>query len=96
MKTSFCHHLKGKCRAVGRFENLKESSNVVQNKDFRAFWVALVRRMTAANTLACLFAEWLCYVLLHSSYVLSTRIRLHIIEVINEIMIFQKKIKSHD
>ena len=46
-------------------------------KDFRAFGVALVRRMTAATaavSLACLFTEWLCYVLgrLYSSYVLMT------------------------
>ena len=33
--------------------------------------MADIRRMTAAVTLACLFTEWLCYVLgrLHSSYV---------------------------
>jgi hypothetical protein len=40
-------------------------------KDFRAFGVAVVRHVTAATaafTLACLFTEWLCYVLgrLHS------------------------------
>ena len=49
--------------------------------------MALVRRMTAATaavTLACLFTEWLCYVLgrLYSSYVLSTKIGLHKIELI--------------
>ena len=53
-----------------------------KTKDFRAFGVADIRSMTAATaavTLACLFTdEWLCYVLerIHSSYVLSTRIRL--------------------
>ena len=51
---------------------------MVWPKDFRAFGVADIRRMTAATaavTLACLFTEWLCYVLRrhHSSYVLSTR-----------------------
>ena len=51
--------------------------------------MADIRRMTAATaavTLACLFTEWLCYVLgrLHSSYVLSTRIGLHRIEVVNK------------
>ena len=48
--------------------------------------MALVRRMTAATagiTLACLFVEMLCYVLgrLHSSCVLSTKIRLHRLEL---------------
>ena len=61
-------------------------------KDFRAFGVALVRRMTAATaavTLACLFTEWLCYVLgrLHSSYVLSTKIGLHRIDFINKTLV---------
>ena len=44
---------------------------------------------TAAITLARLFVEMLCYVLgrLHSSYVLSTRIRLHRIEVINKTLV---------
>ena len=44
---------------------------------------------TAAVTLARLFTERLCYVLgrLHSSYVLSTRIGLHRIEVINKSLI---------
>ena len=59
-------------------------------KDFRAFGVALVRRMTAATTaftLARPFTEWMCYVLgrLHSSYVLSTRIGLHRIKFINKL-----------
>ena len=50
--------------------------------------VALVRRMTAATaavTLAGLFTEWLCYVLgrLHSSCVLSTKVGLHRLELIN-------------
>ena len=54
--------------------------------------MADIRRMTAATaavTLACLFTEWLCYVLgrLHSSYVLSTRIGLHRIEVINKSLV---------
>ena len=61
--------------------------------------MADIRRMTAATaavTLACLFTEWLCYVLgrLHSSYVLSTRIGLHRIEVINKTLVnddFSKK-----
>ena len=72
--------------------------NPVQPKDFRGFGVALVRRMTAATaaiTLVHLFVEMLCYVLgrLHSSCVLSTRIGLHRIEVINKtLVIFQKKI----
>ena len=61
-------------------------------KDFRAFEVADIRRMTAATaaaTLACLFTEWLCYVMgrLHFSYVLSTRIRQHRVELINEILV---------
>ena len=65
---------------------------MVWPKDFRAFGVADIRRMTAATaavTLARLFTEWLCYVLgrLHSSYVLSTRIRLHRIEVINRTLV---------
>ena len=56
--------------------------NAPIDKDFRAFEVALVRRMTAATaaiTLACLFVEMLCYVLgrLHSSCVLSTKIGPH-------------------
>ena len=40
---------------------------------------------TAAVTLSCLFTEWLCFVLgrLHSSYVLSTRMGLYKVEVIN-------------
>ena len=46
---------------------------------------------TAAITLACLFVEMLCYVLilgrLHSSCVLSTRIGLHRIEVINKTLV---------
>ena len=40
--------------------------------------------------IACLFVEMLCYVLgrrLHSSCVLSTRIGLHRIEVINETLV---------
>ena len=54
--------------------------------------MVLVRRMTAATaaiTLACLFLEMLCYVLgrLHSSCVLSTRIGLHRIEVINDTLV---------
>ena len=52
---------------------------------------------TAAVALARLLTEWLCYVLgrLHSSYVLSTRIGLHSIEVINKTLVndnFSKKI----
>ena len=41
---------------------------------------------TAGTTPACLFVEMLCYVLgrLHSSCVLSTKIGLHRIEVINK------------
>ncbi len=63
---------------------------------------------TAAISLARLLVEMLCYVLgrLHSSYVLSTRIRLHRIEVINKTLAnddFSKKkmiflfiyVKSH-
>ena len=51
---------------------------------------------TAAVTLSCLFTEWLCYVLerLYSSYVLSTRIGLHRIELINKTLVnddFSKK-----
>ena len=64
--------------------------------------MALVRRMTAAAaataavTIASLFTEWLCYVpgRLHSSYVLSTKIRLHRIDVINKTLVnddFSKK-----
>ena len=61
--------------------------------------MVLVRHMTAATaaiTLACLFVEMLCYVLgrLHSSCVLSTRIGLHRIEVINKTLVnddFSKK-----
>ena len=54
--------------------------------------MVLVRRMTAATAainLACLFVEMLCYVLrrLHSSCVLSTRIGLHRIEVINKTLV---------
>ena len=51
--------------------------STVGSKDFRAFGVALERRMTAATAataavnLVCLYTEWLCYVLgrLHSSYI---------------------------
>jgi membrane protein DedA with SNARE-associated domain len=56
--------------------------------------VVLVRRMTAAAaaaavTVACLFTEWLCYVLgrLHSSYVLSTKFGLHRIDFINKTLL---------
>ena len=44
---------------------------------------------TAAVTLARLFTEWLCYVLgrLHSSYMLSTRIGRHRIELINKTLV---------
>ena len=44
---------------------------------------------TAAGTLARLFTEWLCYVLcrFHSSYVLSTRVGLHRIELINRTLV---------
>ena len=44
---------------------------------------------TAAVTLARLFTEWLCYALgrLHSSCVLSTRIGLHRIELINKTLV---------
>ena len=57
--------------------------NTVYLKDFRA---ALVRRLTAAITLAFLFVEMLCYVLgrLHSSCVLCTKIGLHRWELINK------------
>ena len=64
----------------------------LRTKDFRASGLGQVRRLTAATaaiTLACLFVEMLCYVLgrLHSSCVLSTRIGLHSIEVINETLV---------
>ena len=62
--------------------------------------MALVRRMTAATaavTLARLFTEWLCYVLgrLHSSYVLSTRIVLHRIEVINKTLVSHNQVTHY-
>ena len=58
--------------------NIWKIPPTLKTKDFRSFGVADIRRMTAATaavTLACLFTEWLCYVLrrLHSSYVLSTK-----------------------
>ena len=61
----------------------------LDNKDFQASglgWVRSLTAATAANTLAPLFLEMLCYVLgrFHSSSVLSTRIGLHKIEVINK------------
>ena len=58
--------------------------------------MVLVRRMTAAAaaataavTIACLFREWLCYVMgrLHSSYVLSTKIGLHRIDFSNKTLV---------
>ena len=69
-------------------------------KDFRASGLGQDRHLTAATAaiiLACLFVEMLCYVLgrrLHSSCVLSTRIGLHRIEVINATLVnddFSKK-----
>ena len=68
------------------------SVNRLYIKGFPAFWVSLVRRLTAATaavTLASLFTEQLCYVLgsLHSSCVLSTRFGLHRIEVINKTLV---------
>ena len=70
-----------------------------------AFGLADMTAATAAVTLACLFTEMLCYVLgrLHSSYVLSTRIGLHRIELINKTLVnddLKKKsiyfyVKSH-
>ena len=65
---------------------------ILGTKDFRASGLGQVRRLTAATaaiTLARLFLEMLCYVLgrLHSSCVLSTRIGLHIIEVINKTLV---------
>ena len=81
------------------------------HKDFGASGLGQVRRLTAATAaiiLAGLFVEMLCYVLgrLHSSCVLSTRIGLHRIEVINKTLVnddFSKKklnflfiyVKSH-
>ena len=61
-------------------------------KDFRASGLGQVRCLTAATvaiTLACLFVEILCYVLgrLHSSCVLSTKISLHRIGVINKTLV---------
>ena len=69
-------------------------------KDLRDSGLGQVRHLTAATaaiTLARLFIEMLCYVLgmLHSSCVLSTRIGLHRIEVINKTLVnddFSKKI----
>ena len=71
----------------------------LSTKDFRASGLGQVRCLTAATaaiTLAHLFVEMLCYVLgrLHSSCVLSTRIGLHRIEVINKTLVnddFSKK-----
>ena len=65
---------------------------ILGTKDFRASGLGQVRRLTAATaaiTLACLFVEMLFYVLgrLHSSCVLSTRIGLHRIEVINKTLV---------
>ena len=73
-------------RAVGRSKNLD------RGKDFQASGLVQVRRLTAATaaiTLACLYLEMLSYVLgrLHSSCVLSTRIGLHRIEVINKTLV---------
>ena len=66
--------------------------NTLPAKDFQASGLRQVRRLTAgtaAITLACLFIEMLCYVLgrLLSSCVLSTRIGLHRIEVINKTLV---------
>ena len=78
---------------MGRFgRNLSkkyEAFFVLFSKDFGASGLDQVRRMTAASaaiTLAGLFVEMLCYVLgtLHFSCVLSTKIGLHRIEVINK------------
>ena len=76
------------------------AQNAIEDKDFRASGLGQVRHLTAATaaiTIACLFVEMLCYVLgrrLHSSCVLSTRIGLHRIEVINATLVnddFSKK-----
>ena len=78
---------------MGRFgRNLSkkyEAFFVLFSKDFGASGLDQVRRMTAASAaiaLAGLFVEMLCYVLgtLHFSCVLSTKIGLHRIEVINK------------
>ena len=61
-------HIRIRAKSQGKY--------TVGSKDFR---VALVRRLTAATTLAFLFVEMLCYVLgrLYSSCVLCTKIGLH-------------------
>ena len=64
-------------------------TNAIFTKDFLVSGLGQVRRLTvatAAVTLAHLIVEMLCYVLgrLHSSCVLSTRIGLHRIEVIDK------------
>ena len=77
------------------FHRLIELLYVQYTKNFRASGLGQVRRVTAATaataaiTLARLFVEMLCYVLgrLHSSCVLSTRIGLHRIEVINKTLV---------
>jgi hypothetical protein len=69
------------------------------SKYFQTAGQGQVRRLTAvtaAITLARLFVEMLCYILgrLNSSCVLSTRIGLHRIEVINKTLVnndFSKK-----
>ena len=71
---------------------IPQSKYPVLGKGFPAFQVGLVGRMTAATaavTLACLFTERLCHVFgrLDSSYVLSTRIGLHRIELINKTLV---------
>ena len=63
-----------------------------KGNDFRASGLGQVRRLTAATaaiTLACLFVYMLCYVMgrLHSSCLLSTRIGLHITEVLNKTLV---------
>ena len=71
------------------FRVFKANSFRHGTKDFRASGLGQVRCLTAATTaitLAHLFVEILCYVLrrLYSSCVLSTRIGLHRIEVIDK------------
>ena len=88
---------------MGRFgRNLSkkyEAFFVLLSKDFRASGLGQVRRLTAATaaiTLAHLFVEMLCYVLgrLHSNCVLSTRICLHRIEVINKTLVNDNYFKN--
>ena len=92
-KNFLCHnHSGGFCLILSKKYG-------VCSKDFRVSGLGQVRRLTAATaavTLAHLIVEMLCYVLgrLHSSCVLSTRIGLHRIEVINKTLVngdFSKK-----